>query len=666
MIDLSLGLLERQLKQLSALHGGSFSDFKSTRDYWDSLIRRRAKVKLEASLAAYADDIDIQSSALEFKLGQLVDILTLNPTKIDLVCLEPQKHAKDDVEDCRIVAGSWWRQINDGRVIDTRRAEAMMRYGVSVERSFATLPDDEDDMPFRLEVVNPLECCWLPLADPDIVIQESELNFVEANELRNDEGNWLTLDAAGKCVFLGDARPVFDNSRHPQTKRIRVVTRAMKDLDSVDDDGKAIWYVSEYVYTAGTEPTATGALMSSCGCPLPNGPYFIIPSAAQRGLETDPHLRFRPRMYPLYVLYQQLNYELTRLAALALKFESDYHVYIDLSSLNPQQQTLVDQLFPTEGEGSQRYLVFPTPNPGSGEIPMLPHIERYPADLSEALTLSIQYCKEEIEAVSPNRFLIGNPSRTEISEGTGTAIINMQQAAGLAPSNDLAQSDAGTARIIRSWFDAIVFWDREVIEGEYAKAITKYRAVATGDEPLTKGSKEAGTEVFVDAEKASRKFQINVLTKNQTQAEEMQEALMAFQDSAQGVITDEQKIAARGYDDPRKQMELLEADKQRKALEPQKMQLINQANVVLFIALTGLDIAALMGAPVPQPPQSPAPQDQSPESTPNRQPGENPLWRAPQQSDINPQPQPQPPAPRSAGPAITPAPIGGPQGGNAG
>ena len=605
-IDLSRSLLEVQLRQIGAGHGGLFQEFHSDREYWDSLLHRKAPVQLDATLEAYSSGVDIQTPALERYRGQLVQTLMINPTKVDAISLDPATDAKKDVEDCRLWFATQWEHVDRHRRVDKARAENLVRYGVSPERTFwseegekasdAEEGDDEKDdaQHFRVEVLNPLECAWLPVTNtPDLFIQESEVSYVEATNLRDSDGNWLTLDEAGEVLFLSSRQPVDDvTTPNISEKKLHVVTRVMRDPETGDI------HLSEYVYPDGKAVRDSAKIMADVICPT--WPITIIPSASESPLESNPTLRYRPTMHPLFVLSQEYNFWRTTIAATGVKYSSEYHDYVDISALRADQVAFLEEIFPTEGAGSARRLVLEKPQPGSTEMAVLPHIEKYPSQLEEAMKVSFEECKEQMREFAPSRFLSGNPSRSEASYGSATMFADMTQAAGLEPSANLAEMDAGTAQQLEQMAACVRYWDAVALKtGVRPK---KYQAVGTGETPLWGGGDVAGKVVFVDARKLSRKYQLYVKTNNQTQAEEQLKMTMVYTDKAQDTLTDEQVYARRGFEDPKRQSMELEKDRQRKAFQPFFDQATLKANIAIWTAVTGFNQAALLGLSLPPPP----------------------------------------------------------------
>ena len=159
--------------------------------------------------------------------------------------------------------------------------------------------------------------------------------------------------------------------------------------------------------------------------PLGRSMYFFIASGDERIDETDPHLRYRPRLYALLVDIQQYNYLATLIAALAHKKVSDEDVYVDVGRLNPEALAALEEWGLIEGVGAQRRFVFRRPDPGSGEMAVSPPLEKWPNDLEPHLMLLLQETKEAMQRHLPNRFLTGS-AFSEVKEATGTVRVEIE------------------------------------------------------------------------------------------------------------------------------------------------------------------------------------------------------------------------------------------------
>lgn len=599
--------------------------------------------------------------------------MTLNPTKFDAVSLDKGEHAKADVEDLRLWYAYWWRLINDRRLIDIAGFHMLVRYGVACIREDAEEPPEPEPadgdartslkrrdeyfdsteyeeacrQSFKLRAVNPLECSWKPLAKPRIFFQEFEVDVTEISNLRSGDGGYLSIDEMGKLAIVSEPAPVLDDgsrsSRGARPKKIHYVVRALADPDS------ETWSVTEIAFTgAASKLTQTGVVLSHTPS-LPHCPYYVVPGGDENPLETDPHLRYRPMLYPLLVDITEYNYLRTLVAALARKKVSDEDVYVDISTLKPETAAYLEEVGMIEGDGAMRRLVFRKPQPGSGEMMVSPHIEKWPGEIDAHLQLLLQQVEQSIARHQPNRFQTGD--NTEQSDITATQYLDMKQASALPYSGYIANWDGFIEDFLYRGLRDYVFWWDKTSPGK------KYPAVANGNESLSSGTTEAGDRTFVTAEKLGRAHVLTVLTRNETQAERTQNEMLSLQRFAQKVDTRLQLLANMGHEDPEHQLEMLEEERLEEVFRPQYEQVEARVMGSLFAAITGLNIPDLMGM---QPPTPPEEEGQASQLIPGRDSGTAPTWRSPRYATQ----APPPPAPRSAGPMLTPAPINQPSGGN--
>lgn len=608
-----------------------WAEFRDKRRTSDLMIQRRSPVDIPPQYKQFAQNLDIQSPDLEEALSTRVQIKMIRPTKIDAVSLDNHEKAKKDVEDCRIWYGYQWARVNRNRRLDRARSEAQDRYGVFVERLYWKMPEepegedrtagyrDQGDNCFDIRSVNPLTCAWTPLQEPELFIENVRIPYVEAMELENEDGEFLRLDDAGKIYFLGDPDS-WDNSDHnsPRGQEIHVVTRAQKDRKT----GK--WMLGEYVYPVGASSEDIQTLRE-VEVPFNHCPYFIGLGGSHKVFETTPHLMFRPSLYPLLVDVVENNQWRTIIAAIAL--DNSTTKYINLSKIKPELMAFLEEMYPGENVGSQRRLSFKVSGTNPGELSAYPELDSSPSELEPALLQLLNDNKENIKRHLPSRFQQGDLSRTEVAEGKATTMVNVQEASSLPYTADLQLQDPVTVEILEAMGQAICYWDEEV-DGDSQK---EYPATTTGEEPLMKGGPEVGTEVIVKASKIKRPHQIYVLTKNETQAEEERSALLAYQDYAQGLIDLPKLLVRRGESDPNRAMRDLDKDRARKLNQPGVDAIINQAITVMWMANSGLNIAALKGTPVPVPPPVAAGENPA-ELTPAHTPGAPPQFRPPEQS----------------------------------
>src|SRR5690242_16549315 len=94
----AIALFKRQQQQLE---DAGWKGFKTNRDDIDDVIFRRKTIAEDDDMPK----LSVLSTQAERGLHQAVDILKMNPTKLDAISLDQGKQAKDDVEDIRIWDG---------------------------------------------------------------------------------------------------------------------------------------------------------------------------------------------------------------------------------------------------------------------------------------------------------------------------------------------------------------------------------------------------------------------------------------------------------------------------------------------------------------------------------------------------------------------------------
>lgn len=550
-------------------------DFHEYRaNQWDPLIRRKApQNETVPLLAQYAMGVDVQSPDLEKALNDWLSAQLLELTKIDAFSLDNHEKAKRDVEDIRIVLAGSWGQQNDKKAISRAAFASMNRYGLACFFKPWNMPkepdlegvegkdaddkrdkywDDyyaeDDNCPFGYQKISPLEIMFWPLEKPEIVIQESKLKYLYAKELQRDAslgGGKLTLDNLKKIAFVGDSEPI-DELQPDQSdaggKEVYVLKRAY--LDKKEN----CWKWDCWVRVDG-QPVNESQQLEGGKVPYDRSPYFFIASGDEQVTETDPHLRYRPKIYPLLVDIQELN-ALESLLVQAIVYRIQYPFYVAFDGLDAQAMNywMSEQANGKgfiEGEGAQRRFNFVHPEAGSDEILTVPRLEAMPVTDIEVLRLRIEQKRMDIFAHSPNRFLIGNATEKDMA-GSGTGLLNQAQAAQTTVHGDLENFDAFVEDWLQAECAAWVYWD----EGAEVQKPRKYRI--HGDEPVIKNPREPGDEVFINVEKLKRPFVLSAHTSNMTQQERALEDQSADSAYVQGAITKSMWLKKRGADDPEK------------------------------------------------------------------------------------------------------------------
>ena len=650
--DSGLTLLQSHKKQLEE----KFAPFRSYRDdtgYWPQLLRRRAAVNLQPELAQYGQGIDIQAADLETEAILRKQILQLNKPKIDVIPQESGVHAKEDAEDCRIWFASWNAEFDKGQIVSDTISEEQVTKGVSVWRVRHRMPgepdgpeqgDDEDavsyaerylksrdehfkELPldtFTLHHIPTGSVMWTPLHDPSVVIEDTLIPYLEWKRLKNRAGKYLTWGQANNLAFLGDAEQGVEQgteSSDSQNRKIHLITHAYRVPGTKDDQ----WRICEYVSLDGgnlEDAEAKDEYDSPFGCP-----YEIVPSGEEMPSETDPHLRFRPALYGNYVNIGEDNYWRTLLGAVTRRAVGDERIYVKLGNLTPQQAGALEGIgLPVEGVGAERRLMFKRPDPGSGEIIVAPELAPVPSEIPDSLHLILQRLADDREKLQTNRFLTGNATSQEVSQGTGTAIVGQTQQAALPFSASLAHQETFWKNVHRKQQRALVYWDR----GSEGRTRKQYSVHTTGQESVLKGSVEPGSVITVDAGKMGRKLEIIINISRLTDAERAQRDAASFQKKDRGLITLPQHLEEIGFDDAQKQVNELNKERHLVEAQMQFAPIEQKEREVLYSALSGLNIAALTGGMMPG--------QQQGAMAPTPSPGAPPAPITPQQPEIAPAP----------------------------
>lgn len=641
MTDKKLETLKRQHEHIFNSQG--WQDFRTyRRDHWDPLIRRRSPQTLSPTAASFLQatnaQVDIQSPDLEKDLHDRVAVLLSNTVKVDAYSLDQAPKAKDDVEDVRIsLAGSLAKQ-NNGFELSRHIYESMVRYGAACVRKTWHEPDEPDDtkltdyMPkgaksdqaklkareryfeeqeadcFSWVPVSMMEVAWFPLRKPEVYFQESVVAYEEAKELRDRDGRKLRLTQENKAVFMDEGGEE-ENEGDWQGKKIHVIVRAMLDKES----GK--WQVTEWVREA-SQRVEESAQMDEYTCPFKHSPFFHIAGGDELVTENNPHLRYRPMLYPLIVDMQELN-ALVTLLVMTTVWHLQNPFYVAWERVSPEQWSAIDGLEMQglgviEGSGAQRKFLFRMPEPNSGEIATAPRLEAMPnKDLPDAFMLRIQQVQANIEYHRSNRYLTGE-AFASTTEQPATSTLNQAEAAATPFGPYHTKADRFWEEWLRAELDAIICWD------EMSETGKPYPYRTRGNEPVTREPRDAGEMVVLTADKARRPLTITALTRNETQAERAMNDQLADIAYEKGAIEEEEWHRRRGAEDPRKRMEALWKDRQNRQAEGLFQPVIDESLRTLFLALTGLNTLKAPGA-ASQMPQLPAGQPGM--GAPTQQPG---------------------------------------------
>jgi hypothetical protein len=644
-----IGLLEAQLKDVyQDLWKAPGNDFYEERKKLQRIIDRKEPIVLGGRFAEYAKGVDIQSPMLESDVATHVDILSLDTFRLDLVARETSTDAKKDIEDLRIWLAQSLDRQNPGNRIGKAINRAQIVRGVAVVEKRWAMPEEpgeqyykDRDVPdgdekarekffqeqrdhcFQSYYVDPLEMCWAPLDEPTLFFRQMEISYTEAKKLHRHKdlgGGRLHFTARNMQVHFLDTKPVDEDAIYEAspTQKFDVVERQERN-----EDGE--WWCTKWVKATGAG-WDKGEIFEKYLIPFGRSSFFIIPGGNEDPTSQIPHLRYRPKIYAEAVLVYERNYIST--------------LVVSLARMQLEDRFLSDEGI-MEGAGAAKPLLLrttPTDNPD--ELAALPgKVEAFPFPVSEHLSLRLQQIEVELERERPNRLMIGQATGKS-DEPTATGLLDQRQAASLPYESDLKLEDNGWEEMARAELAALECWEKDEeapVDGK-KKLKKSYYYTATGNEPVMGKSANPGSEVKIDIDKIHRNYEVICRTRNKTMAEKLQSDLAAYQDRAQGTLTEEQLLKRLDYDDPQLQLEELQREKYRRMAEEELAPVERSMVKMIASAEWGLPLADI-----------PLPQSELTNGSNVRQ-GPNPNQPAGNQLPLAGQ----------VGPAVTPAPVAGP------
>lgn len=608
--DKSIESLQADYKDVWEAPG--WQDFRRIRKAWDEIIRRSQSASQDYNLlvAKYGVDANVLSPVLEQTIGEHVDILLSTAAKVDAQSLDTHETAKDNVEDIRIALAVSLRNQDEGQAWSREIFEAMVRYGFyagyktwempregdySKPDDFPTLAKwaqrilkerkdhyDQYDKPcFGRETVHPLEIAFWPLSSPTVYIQESIITYREARGLKNRDGKSFRM-RKDKSILFGETEPPEEVAPSAWgSEKIRRTRRAKLDPET------GIWHVTEWV--RGESANVSDAQeLDDFECPFNHSPYFIAAGGQERVTEQSPHLRFRPKIYPLLVEVDQLNtYASLMLKRTIYRLENPfvvtfYGVQADVMAAmmaeRPEMGTGV-----LEGAGAQRKYTWTLPQAGSDEIMMVPRLDPLPDDDVQGLIENINRTQANIDRLRANRWLLGGG---EVDGNPATSVIDQHQAARTPYGGDITSSDLLKKDWLTAETDAICYWDKTQKGGK------SYSYRTTADEPVARDPREAGDVVALTADKIkAQRWALKVHTENESDQERMLRQQAADNAYQLKRITKEQWLRGDSgpVTDPRKQLVELERERREEMSKPFEDAIAMQEIQTFFAAFAGLD-----------------------------------------------------------------------------
>lgn len=598
--------LDRWTKQAQ----DAFADFRSYRETWEELVHRDLTPNLDVRLGkevAYYATPDLEEAEHDH-----ADFMAKNPTRFAYAVREQGKQAEDAAKDAMLLAAHTWALVeNRGGWIDRANALGQARYGVNVMRLLHQpieepeakgLKDRDQAMkqrpwPFYFEQAPVLACSWLPKGQKTPVFCcEYDVPYLDRDEYaqkgkelnaRNKDGNYeddrtyVPGLADSKFCWVGEDEAVDTTLWQRKFKVIVVEYLSTEDFCPICSDGHPLWVAMELI-SGSTIKDAE--ILSQRILPYKRaGTYRLI--TGRNSNDTNPHWRYRPLNYRLIVEATVMNWALSTLQTLANRDSSDARVYLDTSKIPDEVAKRLPEEFWEEFK-------IKLPDAGGDEVPMVPgQLLAWPTNLAPVLWEVYQDAALRFKEAKPNRFVMGENFK-EAADGTGSANLQATQQASLPYDWLLKQHDQFIREAKEDQFHAIRYWDYQ----EDQKTESKWFVNLTGDEPLSKGSSEAGQEVFVSASKLEYSFDLLLKTSSETLQEQAERKRQAFEAHDRGFIDDEQVLEDIGYHDVEAQQRRLAKYRLRKAMAPKKLALQSAVLDTILAAVADIDPTLLAGA----------------------------------------------------------------------
>ena len=568
----------------------NFHKFRGSDGIYDQLVNRELSTEIRPELSTLQDEIDYRSPNPAEALSQYIDILTMNPTRFDVVINGAARKDRETERQITLWTAHTWAEMDENRDFDSGCAEGQAKHGLKVywlrhkPLGQVTIEPGIRRNPFYWQSCVIDGCFWVgDYKNPDAFYYKYSLPVIGSG-LKNSEGQKPTIDSANKIGWIG-----LDESHDSSTtsgKRFDVFVRDSRDIESeceipgCDHQRRVI---SSYISLSGGN-LGDAMEVDSVYSPFPTCSFIIIPGVYFQ-TETDPHLKFRPKMEKLYSLTVWDNDLTTTLSILSRSESADNDIYLNIGRSDPA--TIAAMVRDKEGGPS---FMIDRPEPGSNQIAaMVGTLERWPKPTSQHLMALLTKNREELIQAMPNRFMTGN-ANTEASNATAAAFMLSLEQSSLPFGRLLSFSDGAIGRALGKMIPhAIRYWSLSEGDTDF-----KYSVALTGSEgALRHSAKTPGEVIMIDAETLACDYELIVLTENRTMAERQQEWYLTLNQYENGAKTSEDLIKAAGSFDVEGQKRLLLRDRLVTNLEPlrlkmQKLYLLRKAGNA-----TGIDFGSL-------------------------------------------------------------------------
>jgi len=540
-----------------------FSQYMDARRSWRQLLHRELQANVDPKLrdiAAYYETPDIEE-----ELFKLTGILQMNPTEFDYVLLGDGTRLEERAQDTALWVARGHLDINKGRKVDRQIGEGQGMDGCKVQRLMYRPPTEldgreeygeTDGMLWYTDDVDTLSVRWLPRGEGfEYIIWDAEVPIASANEDYRVSGKQLgggynsklyyrpLLDDSNKLVWVGDdVSP--DDSQYGTSKLVRRVICEYLDKTNkcpVCPEGHPLWAGVEYLLNAAGEFKTDGIEVNRYTLPYRHAPTLRV-IAGRRSSDRNPHFRYRPALYPLFVEATIINWLNTVLMTLANRDSSQEQVYATLKSLPEAAVGRMPEVY-------WDTMSVPLPRPGAKEAPIVPgELLAWPTKLVDAFLTLREDALRRFEAAKINRFIMGEAFQ-EAREGTGSANLSQLQQARLPFNPLLMETDQFWLELYEDILHAIRYWDHE----EPKDTQRQYPVIAGGEEPLARHRAEPGTTVNLTAAMLGG-FRLKLKTENETLQEQIQREQHAWWKFERGFIDDSQLVKEWGYADAEAQL----------------------------------------------------------------------------------------------------------------
>lgn len=580
----------------------------------DRLVHRQYSPALNPKLGAEVDDY--QTAALESSEFDVIEILTMSPTRFGGAPLDVSTDTLSDVKDVVLHARRTWDIENAGRWIDRAYAAGAARYGFKwIRMSCHDHGEPEtDDLKERKKEFEGRPHPWYFESMADLstgaimrsnqvqaVISDYEIPYLTAREVyaREEDGvtQYPTIVNDGSIGWLSE-----DTIPESSTlsKKVRVTVCEYRDFTKpcpICADHHPLWSGVEIVRGGLDSKSHTGLRVQEYTLPYRHAGSMRLIAGRTNALDAnDPHFFFRPLLLEMYVEATVMNWVTATLHTLANRDSSTERVYMD-------ETTIPAEAVPRIPEEFWQSPVMQVPEVGSGEIPITRgKLYMWPVQASQMLVKVYDEALARFERAKPSRWLLGE-NYTEAAQGTGTANVIGAEQAHLPYDWPLSQIDDFIIKCKEDQWHAIRYWDNEAPKG----AEVDYYATLTGNERVYGIHSEANRRVHINASKLAHDIGLFVETSKDTPQGKVQKRQMAIQGKQAGIFTSPQVLRMWDFDDIEGQMIMLEQERAYQALRPKQDQVMLNTMDIILAELWDIDPSLLTPMPVVSPPSPVSP-----------------------------------------------------------